>query len=251
MGGTIARYASKESKRIWSPLPAENGAFREHRGQAGSGGGGKVREGELLAAAKELGLKDVAFLDYLDADLDRVPPAEAIAKIAAHVRRIRPQVVVTFGPEGAYGHPDHIAISQLTTAALVSASPAHRVSKLYYMAWTKEKWAAYQAAFRTVKLQVDGRERQAVPWPDWAITTVIDTRAHWPAVWRAVCCHKTQMAIYSQLENLSEEHHRFLWGTQEFYRVFSSVNGGRARESDLFEGLREDRSTSSEHSSER
>jgi len=53
-----------------------------------------------------------------------------------------------------------------------------------------------------------------------------------------VSCHKTQMATYGKLEELSNEHQRSLWGTQEFYRVFSLVNGGRAQESDLFEGLR-------------
>ena len=46
------------------------------------------------------------------------------------------------------------------------------------------------------------------------------------------------MTIYRKLGALSEEHQRSLWGTQEFYRVFSAVNGGRAQESDLFEGLR-------------
>ena len=60
----------------------------------------------------------------------------------------------------------------------------------------------------------------------------------WPAVWRAVSCHKTQMAIYKKLESLADEHQRSLWGTQEFYRAFSAVNGGRAQESDVFEGLR-------------
>jgi LmbE family N-acetylglucosaminyl deacetylase len=157
--------------------------------------------------------------------------------------------VITFGPDGAYGHPDHIAISQLTSAAIVCAADPvfgaqtpmgepHRVSKLYFIAWSAKKWTAYQAALRKLVFAVDGEERQAVPWPEWAITTVIDTRQVWPAVWRAVSCHKTQMAIYRKLETLSEEHQRFLWGTQEFYRVFSSVNGGGVTESDLFEGLR-------------
>jgi hypothetical protein len=45
------------------------------------------------------------------------------------------------------------------------------------------------------------------------------------------------MSIYKKLENLLDDDHRALWGTQEFYRVFSLVNGGRARETDLFEGL--------------
>jgi LmbE family N-acetylglucosaminyl deacetylase len=157
-------------------------------------------------------------------------------------------VVITFGPEGAYGHPDHIAISQLTAAAIVSAADAaygsagggepHRVSKLYFIAWSAAKWAAYQAALRRLVCNVDGVERPVSPWPDWAITTVVDTSRVWATVWRAVSCHRTQMSIYGKLEALPDEHQRSLWGTQEFYRVFSSVNGGRKRESDVFEGLR-------------
>ncbi len=48
----------------------------------------------------------------------------------------------------------------------------------------------------------------------------------------------TQMSIYKNLAGLPPEHHRALWGVQEFYSRFSLVNGGRTRESDLFEGLR-------------
>ena len=77
-----------------------------------------------------------------------------------------------------------------------------------------------------------------IPSPDWAITTRIDTSAVWPTVWRAVQCHQTQMSIYENLAGLPAEHHRALWGVQEFARVFSLVSGGRTRESDLFEGLR-------------
>jgi LmbE family N-acetylglucosaminyl deacetylase len=162
-------------------------------------------------------------------------------------------VVVTLGPEGAYGHPDHIAVSQFTTAAIMCASdagyrtddesqgdllPTHRVAKLHYMAWRNDKWEAYQAAFRKLTSMVDGVPRQAAPWPDWAVTTEIDTSAYWPVVWKAVCCHQTQMSIYKRLEQLAEEQQRALWGSQEFYRVYSAVNGGRKLETDLFEGLR-------------
>ena len=112
------------------------------------------------------------------------------------------------------------------------------MSKLYFVAWSANKWTAYQAALRKCVCAVDGEERQAVLWPDWAITTVIDTSRVWQAVWRAVSCHKTQMAIYQRLAELPEEHQRSMWGTQESYRVFSTVNGGRTQESDVFEGLR-------------
>ena len=116
--------------------------------------------------------------------------------------------------------------------------PPHRVAKLHYLAWRKNKWEAYQAAFRKLTSMVDGVERQATPWPDWAVTTEIDTSAFWPIVWKAVCCHQTQMSIYERLEDLTEEQQTALWGSQEFYRVYSSVNGGRRLETDLFEGIR-------------
>ena len=65
----------------------------------------------------------------------------------------------------------------------------------------------------------------------------IDTSDLWPTVWRAVSCHESQLAAYERLKDLAPEHHRTLWGQQSFYRVFSTVNGGRARETDLFEGV--------------
>ena len=84
---------------------------------------------------------------------------------------------------------------------------------------------------------LDGVQRQATAWPDWAITTLIDTRRFWPTVWRAVSCHESQMAAYERLKDVSPEHHEALWGSQSFYRAYSTVNGGRARETDLFEGI--------------
>jgi LmbE family N-acetylglucosaminyl deacetylase len=249
-GGALAKSAAEGvGTYLVTATRGERGRYGDSPESPGPAIVGKAREGELRAAATELGLREVAFLDYEDGSLDKVDAREARAKIAGHLRRVRPHVVLTFGPEGGYGHPDHIAISQMTTSAIVcAADPSfetepplaepHRVSKLYFIAWSPKKWSAYQAALRKLVCKVDGEERQATPWPDWAITTVLDTREVWPAVWRAVSCHKTQMTIYRKLEELPEEHQRALWGTQEFYRVFSTVNGGRAQESDLFEGLR-------------
>jgi LmbE family N-acetylglucosaminyl deacetylase len=206
---------------------------------------GRMREAELRAAASVLGVRQVCFLDYVDKSLDAADASEAVGRIVTCIRRIRPQIVVTFGPDGTYGHPDHIAISQLTTAALMCAADAmygggrpHRVDKLYYMVWDENASEAYQAALKKLTVQVDDVERQATPWPNWAITTEIDTGSFWPVVWRAVSCHNTQMSIYGQLEHLPESQHRAIWGRQTFYRAFSTVNGGRRRETDLFEGLR-------------
>lgn len=238
-GGTLARYASEGVETyLVTATRGERGRLGDRRG-APPDEVGRIRERELRDAARELGIREVSFLDYLDGELDTADPVEATARIALHIRRIRPQVVMTFGPEGAYGHPDHIAISQLATGAVMRAAHTHRVSKLYYMAWRKAHWDAHEAALKKLAMNVDGVERRPMPWPEWAITTVVDTAEFWPVVWRAVSCHESQMAIYRNLESLPEDRHRALWGSQDFYRVFSLVNGGRALEHDLFEGLRE------------
>ena len=238
-GGTLAKYAAAGVETyLVTATRGERGRFGNGHERPGDEVVGRTREEELRAAASELGVREVTVLGYPDGALDTVAPEAAQRAIAEHLRRIRPHVVITFGPEGAYGHPDHIAISQLTTAAVMRA--AHHetlVSKLYYIAWSATTWAAYQGALKKLTSVVDGVERQVVPTPDWCITTRIDTHAVWPTVWRAVQCHRTQMSIYANLQTLPPEHHRAMWSVQEFYRAFSLVNGGRALETDLFEGL--------------
>jgi LmbE family N-acetylglucosaminyl deacetylase len=255
VGGTLAKYSSEGvDVFLVTATRGEGGRFQgRRRGDDGHPSPlalAAIREAELRAAATVLGVREVSVLGYHDQRLDDANPREVVGRIATELRRFRPDVVVTFGPDGAYGHPDHIAISQFTTAAVVAASDAaftddaadgtlrpHAVSKLYYLAWPESTWSAYQAAVRTLSATVDGVERHATPWPDWAITTVIDTGDLWSTVWRAVSCHQSQVAAYEPLRDLLPEHHKTLWGRQSFYRAFSTVNGGRARESDLFEGI--------------
>jgi LmbE family N-acetylglucosaminyl deacetylase len=247
-GGTLARYGAEG---------VETQLVTATRGQAGWSGAeprpdgeeiGRIREAELRAAAAALGIARVELLDYRDGELDRADPAEAVATIVRRIRRARPQVVATFGPDGAYGHPDHIAISQLTTAAVVRAADpgyrladglaAHAVSKLYYRAFASAELEPYRAVFGRLSMDVDGDERGPLTWPDWAATTWIDARAHWPAVARAVSCHRSQLPPDGALARLSDAGHAALWGCQSYYRAISLVNGGRAAEADLFEGLR-------------
>ena len=247
MGGALVKYASEGADTyLLTATRGERGRFGTHAVSPGLDVVGKTREQELLAAAEILKIKEVAFLDYIDGDLDKASPHEVIAKISTHIRRVQPQVIVTFGPEGAYGHPDHIAISQFTTAAIVKAAdPSFQtenyapfcVSKLYYMIWPPSKWEAYQAALKQLSVTVDGNRRIATPYPDWVITTKVNASAYWKTVWQAILCHQTQMGIYQNLASLSDEQHIALWGEQEFYRVFSLVNGGRQVEIDLFAGL--------------
>jgi LmbE family N-acetylglucosaminyl deacetylase len=247
-GGALAKYASEGVETyLLTATRGERGRFHDGTDHPGPEAMGRIREQELMEAAEVLGIKEVHFLDYLDAELDQADPREAIGRIVKHLRRIRPQVVMTFDQAGAYGHADHIAICQFASAVVAAAASAdydpgaeapHAVSKLYYMAWSEAEWAAYEAAVKKLTSTVDGVERFTTPWPAWAITTRIDTAQWWPQVWRAVSCHKTQMSAYEALADLPAELHAGLWGAQAYYRVFSMVNGGRTRETDLFEGLR-------------
>ncbi len=252
VGGTLARYAAEGVETfLVTATRGERGRFREHRAGPGHPGPtelGRIRERELRAAVAVLGVRELALLGYLDGELDQADPREAIGRIVAELRRHRPHVVLTFDALGGYGHPDHIAISQFATAAAVAAAdPAfadgadavpHAVAKLYHMAWPASAMDAHQEAFKRLTSMVDGVERESRPWPDWSITTVIDTHAHWETVWRAVACHDSQIANYEKLRHLSPAGHEALWGRQHFYRIVSTVNGGRRSETDLFEGLR-------------
>lgn len=239
-GVQTAVLTATRGERGWQGAPEENPGLEAL---------GRLREQEMAAAVRLLGIGDHHFLDYIDGDLDQADPAEATGRIVAHVRRLRPQVVVTFDPAGIYGHPDHIAISQLTQGALVAAADPsyrpdlgapHRTDKLYYMLITDAEMAAFEQAMGGEMLfPVDGVERRARGWPDWQVTTVVDARPFWRKGWESTLAHTSQSAaLAAAFGSLSDEQQAAIWGVAAFYRAYSLVNGGRARESDLFAGLR-------------
>jgi LmbE family N-acetylglucosaminyl deacetylase len=248
-GSTLAKYAAEgvetylicatKGERGWT------GTEKDHPGLAQLG---KMREKELLDAAKALGIQQVYFLNYLDGDLDQAPQQEAVDKIASLIREVRPQVALSFGPDGVYGHPDHIAISQFSHAACIRAADQafkdandrtpHVVDKFYYMVIEKILAVNYSRVFGDIHMNIDGVDRTISVWNDWAVTTTIDGSKHWRTALQAVNCHQTQVAIYGDLNKLSKEKSVELWGKRTYYRVFSFVNGGRKHETDLFEGLR-------------
>lgn len=208
---------------------------------------GQIREAELRAAAAILGIRDLVFLDQMDGELDRADADAVLARIVTEIRRLRPAVVVTFGPDGIYGHPDHVAISQLTTTAVVSAADAsytdlagqrpHRVDKLYYRIFTAAESASYLSVFGDVGIDVDGTRREWVSWPDWLVSTRLDTTDHWATVRDAVACHASQIGMSATFAELDAAGHRRLWRMQQFYRVKSTVACPPGIERDLFAGL--------------
>src|SRR5262245_33646377 len=102
-GGTLAKYASEGVEVfLLTATRGDGGRYHglgaTHPQHPGTEALGRIREAELRAAAAALGVREVSLLDYNDSRLDRADPRGAIDGIATHLRRIRPDVVLTFGP---------------------------------------------------------------------------------------------------------------------------------------------------------
>src|SRR5690242_10065807 len=111
-GGTMARAAGAGAEvMIVSATRGEQGQIRDPAA-ATRRTLGAVREGELRAAAAELGVQSVRVLAYPDGTLQDHRSSLGTA-ITGIMRQFDPDTVVTFGTDGGYGHPDHVAVSDL------------------------------------------------------------------------------------------------------------------------------------------
>jgi LmbE family N-acetylglucosaminyl deacetylase len=250
MGGTLAKYSAEGVEtHLVCATRGERGWPGPEDQNPGLSVLGETRAVELENAVKELGMQGLYFLDYIDGDVDQAQHTQAVGKIVSHIRRIKPQVVVTFPPDGNYGHPDHIAVGQLTSAAIVCAAdssyrdgegrPAHSVIKLYYMV-DAENFINLIAPFMgDMSFRVDDQLRGEFPWKEWMVTTRINMAEFCQTAWRAIQCHRSQLPTLGALADMPEEAAAAVLAMQgTFYRVFSLVNGGRIVETDLFAGLR-------------
>lgn len=250
MGGTLAKYAAEGVEtHLVCATRGERGWFGAEEQNPGLRALGQLREKELENAIRELGMNGLYFLDYIDGEVDQVDHTEAIEKIATHIRRVMPQVVVTFPPDGNYGHPDHVAVGQFTSAAVVLAADAtlkdpehfapHRVAKLYYMVDSEDFINIVAPFVGEIEFPVDDQLRGEVAWKEWMITTRIEMAEHCHAAWRAIRCHQSQLSTLGLLAEMHEDAGVAVLAMQgTFYRALSLVNGGRGVEKDLFEGIR-------------
>lgn len=250
MGGTLAKYSAEgvETHYVCASR-GEKGWFGPEEQDPGPERLGQIRTEELENAVRELGMKGLHFLGYVDGEVDKANHTEVTGRIVTHIRRIQPQVVVTFPPDGNYGHPDHIAIGQFTNAAIVCAAdasyhdaenlPSHRVSKLYYMVDSENLIDLITPFMDDMIFALEGQLRGEVAWKEWMITTRIDMAEHCHAAWRAIHCHTSQLSTLGALAEMHEDAAVAILAMQgTFFRAFSLVNGGREVETDLFAGLR-------------
>ena len=106
----------------------EAGSWDEERWPPASMG--RLRSEEMASSLAVLDVTEHYWLDYVDGTCDTVDDAEATAKVATIIADVRPDTVLTFGPEGQTGHPDHLAVHRWTTGAFELAAPSG--ARLHY-----------------------------------------------------------------------------------------------------------------------
>jgi LmbE family N-acetylglucosaminyl deacetylase len=182
----------------------------------------KVRAEEARCSCRALGIEPPILLGFKDGELGKqsrppwVPLAEVQAELAKLLARARPDAVITFGPEGAYGHPDHRLVGAVVTQ-LVQAGADGAPARLFYPGLPKDglpkreggiPWSPTDPRFLTVRVPYEAKDLAA-------------SRA-------ALACHKSQFRA-EELEPLAQFMDQVLGG-----RVYLRPWFGAAHADDVF-----------------
>lgn len=211
-----------------------------------------VREQELRCACEVYGIHAPRFLDYADGLLSLIHQGQAVGKIVRLIRELRPQVVITFGPDGIYGHYDHIAVHRWTTIAVdLAADPdcfphhtsgtcePHQVNKLYFREIPREHIERMKEMGQPGTMMMDGVPFPFMGPPLSEITAIIDVREYVGQKLQAIQCHATQVrpeeyAAGTQQDLLDDPS----FAEEHFVLARSTVGWPNEVETDLFARLR-------------
>ncbi len=249
--GTFAKYA-REGVRI-SLISATRGEAGEisHPSLASQENLAAVREAELRRASAIVGVSDLRFLDCPDGGVATCPHAQTVGKIVRAIREWRPQVVITFGPEGIYGHPDHIAVHHLTVAAcdlagnpqaypeqLKAGRSPFAPRKLYYNVLPKHLAPQLADLFRQIRASLGLTEGPVEDLfaSEEMVTTAIDIAAYASLKRQAIAAHRTQVGDDPDSDQPDEQ------VGDEFNYEYYHLRGARRApgapyETDLFAGI--------------
>lgn len=174
---------------------------------------GGYRIGELTCALRELGVDEPVFLGgagrWRDSGMAGTQPTnkrtrfvdsddgDAVGALAEIILELRPHVVVTYDPNGGYGHPDHIRAHQVTLAAVASVAPQWTVPKVYWTVTSASSFAAEFAALDTSELPDEWIVGEVeFSYPDDKITAVVEAGpAATEAKVAALRAHATQITV--------------------------------------------------------
>ncbi|MEP7003495.1 MAG: PIG-L family deacetylase [Chloroflexota bacterium] len=247
VGGTLIRYTDE------GVLCHSLSLTRGEAGQSGVAGAppiaperlGEIREAELAESGRRMGIASTTAFRYPDGALADAPADAVVRDIVRWLRSTRPDVVITWGPDGGYGHPDHIAAGELVLRAIAVAGVARHepelgehvhVRRCYRMVASAELFDRLRALTPDFAAYMDTLPVKPLRWERASLGAAIDIRAVADRKWNAMLAHATQQqdldrfgALRGQLD--------FIGSEETFIRAFPDP-GGPPLETDLFAALR-------------
>ncbi len=227
----------------------------------------EIRMEELARSSEIIGYDEVVLLGYRDSGMPgtaeneaprsfvQAPFDEAVGRLVAVIRRVRPQVMVTYGDDQrGYPHPDHLRVHDISVAAFDAAGdpssspgnePPWQPLKLYYTVWSRARILATHQKFLELGLESPFPKE----WTDGSappphITTSIDITEQADVRPQALLAHSTQVDPTSPFWfGLPPEVARTIHPYDEYVLARSVVGGvqgdGDPPEEDLFAGVRD------------
>ncbi len=201
-----------------------------------------------MADHEFLGYRDSGMMGTDDNDhpesLWRADFEEAVGRLVRIIRLRRPDVVVAYDPFGGYGHPDHIQVHRIGTAAYWAAADTGRFppagfgepwppSKLYWATWSRSAMVELR---REISGDGEPGDEPASGSRDDLITTRIDVGEWFDHKRRALLAHDSQFAADSWVRTLPEDLLRRALGTESFTLAHATVACDPAAP-DLFAGI--------------
>lgn len=220
-----------------------------------------VRALELKRSAELIGYDEVVMLGYHDSGMPdtpvnerpdnfaNAPLDESAGRLVEVIRRVRPQVIVTYGDDQeGYPHPDHLRVHDISIEAwdragdpawYPEAGEPWTPSKLYYSVWSRARIIAMHEKFVELELESPFTEEWFKrPSQDDRITTVIDVTPWYDVRWEALLAHETQVDPASPFWfGLPREVSRTIHPYDEYILANTRVDSDPP-EDDLFAGLR-------------
>jgi LmbE family N-acetylglucosaminyl deacetylase len=206
-------------------------------GQAASNRGGAksdlelaaIRRKEFAAACQILKVNRGIVLDYPDGQLHRQDSYKVVCELTRHLREFRPQVLLTFGPEGGLtGHTDHSMVSVFATLAFHWAARANRFPDQLQDGITPH--SAQKMYYATANFTLPGRQPM-LPSPVTACIDISDFLEDKIAAFKA---HTSQAALWPRFEENMRQRAR-----QEMFHLAASSPQSSGQETDLFAGVSE------------
>ena len=219
---------------------------------------GEVRERELRNAMATVGVTDIRFLDYRDSGMAgtpenqdprafvQAPEGEVVDRLLRLIRELRPETVVTFGPEGIYGHPDHRYAHRVARAAVLTAGDGRVGSD------AGEPWCVRGLAYNAVPREriqrlaqrPNGPFRRLTPeemaemgTPRSEITTVIDVSDFRERKERAIRAHVTQVGEGGPMSDMPRDEVEQILSREHFVRAMLPWDEDGAPPRDLLDDL--------------